>query len=76
MMRNWRGFCRKRLWPNYNIVSRNSLGLRKSMKTLNQDSRSPGPRFEPGILRIRSRSVNHSTTTFGESALGMELEKM
>jgi hypothetical protein len=30
-----------------------------------QDSRSPEPRIEPGTYRIRSRRVNHSTTTFG-----------
>jgi hypothetical protein len=34
-------------------------GLRKTMKTLNQDSRPPGN------SRIRSRSVHHSTTTLG-----------
>jgi hypothetical protein len=40
-------------------------GLRKTTKTLNKDSRSPGPRIEPGTSRIRSRSANHSTTSFG-----------
>jgi hypothetical protein len=39
------------------------VGLRKTTKKLIQDSRSPGPRFEPGTSRIRSRSVNQSTTT-------------
>jgi hypothetical protein len=33
-------------------------GLRKTMKNLNQDSRSAGPRFEPGTSQIRRRSVN------------------
>jgi hypothetical protein len=50
-MINWKGFGGKRSWSN----SRN----------LNQDSRSPGSRIELGNFRILSRSVNHSTTTFG-----------
>jgi hypothetical protein len=41
-------------------------GLRRTTKDLNQDSRSPGPRFEPGTSRIRSSVINHSTTTFRE----------
>jgi hypothetical protein len=40
-------------------------GLRKTTKNLSQDSLSLGPRIEPGTSRIRSRSVNHSTTTSG-----------
>jgi hypothetical protein len=39
-------------------------GLRKTTKNLSQDSRSPGPRFDPGTSRTRSRRVNHSTTNF------------
>jgi hypothetical protein len=39
--------------------------LRKATKYLNQDSRSPGPRFESVTSRIRSRSVNYMTTRFG-----------
>jgi hypothetical protein len=39
-------------------------GLRKFTKLLGQDSRSPESTFEPRTSRIRSRSVNHSTTTF------------
>jgi hypothetical protein len=34
-------------------------GLRKTIKDFNQDSRSPGPRIEPRISRIRSGSANH-----------------
>jgi hypothetical protein len=34
-------------------------GLRKTTKTLSQDSRSPGPRPEPGTSRILSRIVAH-----------------
>jgi hypothetical protein len=40
-------------------------GRKKATKNLNQDSRSPGARFEPWTSRIRRRSVNKSTTTFG-----------
>jgi hypothetical protein len=40
-------------------------GLTKTTKNLNQDSRLPGQRFEPGTSRIRNRSVSHSTMTFG-----------
>jgi hypothetical protein len=39
--------------------------MRKAKKNLIHDCRSPGPRFEHGISRIRSSSVNRSTTTFG-----------
>jgi hypothetical protein len=42
-------------------------GLRKTAKT---SIRSPGLRIEPGTSRIRSRNVNHSTTTFGETHSG------
>jgi len=40
-------------------------GLRKTTKNLNEDSRSPEPRIETGTFRIRSKSVNYSTITFG-----------
>jgi hypothetical protein len=67
VMVNWKGFGRKLSWPNfwyYPVIRLD--GLRKTTKNLNQDSLPPGPRFEPGTSRIRSRSVNHSTTTFGK----------
>jgi hypothetical protein len=44
-------------------------GTEENHENLNQDSRSPGPRIETGTFRIRSRSVNHSTTTFGSAVL-------
>jgi hypothetical protein len=63
---NWKGFGRKWSWPNFKVLTRHSPeGTEKTMKDLNQDSRSPGMRIEPGTSQIRSRSVNHSTTTFG-----------
>jgi hypothetical protein len=45
-------------------------GLRKTMKNLNQGSRSLGSRFQHGTSRIRSRSVNHSTATLDCSLSG------
>jgi hypothetical protein len=66
MMINWRGFGRKRPWPNLRYCHDISLeGLRKATKILNENSWLLGLRFEPGTSRIRSRSVIHSTTTFG-----------
>jgi hypothetical protein len=60
------GFGRKRPWPNLRYYPGISMkGLRKITKKISQDSRSPGPKIEAGISRIRSRSVNHSTTTLG-----------
>jgi hypothetical protein len=40
--------------------------LRKTTKNLSQGSWLQGPRFEPGTSWIPSRSVSHSTTTFGD----------
>jgi hypothetical protein len=48
-------------------------GLRKTTKTLNQDSRSPGTRIECGTSRIRSRGINRSTTTFGDKKVVVRL---
>jgi hypothetical protein len=36
---------------------------RKTTKNLNQDSRTPGGRLEPGTSRIVSESANHSSPT-------------
>jgi hypothetical protein len=65
MMMNWEGF----VGSGRGLILRYYLGirleeLRKTTKALNQDSRSPEQIFEPGTFRIRSRSVNHSTTMF------------
>jgi hypothetical protein len=67
MMMNWRGFGRKRFWPNFKVLSQE--GLRKTMKSLIQSSRLLGPRIELGTSRVRGRSVNHSTMTFGKMLL-------
>jgi hypothetical protein len=58
---NSKGFGRKRSWPRY--YPRTCLKeLRKSLKTLSQDSRSPGrdlnpgpPEYEAGVLTTRQR---------------------
>jgi hypothetical protein len=56
---NWKGFGRNGSRPNLRSYPSIRLEiLRKTMKNLNEDSLSPGPRFEPGTSRIRSRSVN------------------
>jgi hypothetical protein len=66
MMINYKGFGRKRLWPNFKVLYlRSPGGTEENHKNLYQDSMSPGPRLEPWTSRIRSRSVNHSTKTFG-----------
>jgi hypothetical protein len=69
MMMNWQGFGRKRSWPNFKVVSRHWPGETEKNHEFNQDSRSPGQRIETGTSRIRSKSVNRSTTTFGKSLL-------
>jgi hypothetical protein len=71
MMMNWKEFCRKRSWLNFKVLYRHFPGQTdENHKNLNQDSRSPGSRFEPGISGIRNGSVNHSTTTFGMKTNG------
>jgi hypothetical protein len=58
MMMNLKGLGRKRSWPNFKVLSRHSPGgTEENHKNLNQDSRSPEPRIEPGTSGIRSRSV-------------------
>jgi hypothetical protein len=66
MMMNWKGFSRKQSWPNFKVLSLHSHGrTEEKHKSLNHDSRSLRLRFESGTSRIRSKRVNHSTTTFG-----------
>jgi hypothetical protein len=60
---NWKGSGRKWSWPNLKYYPYNCLeGLRKTMKNLSQDSRSPGqdlnpghPEYEAGVLTIQPR---------------------
>jgi hypothetical protein len=44
-------------------------GLGKTTKNLKSGQPESGPRFEPGISRIRSRSVNHITTAFSSTLI-------
>jgi hypothetical protein len=68
-MTNWKACGRKRSCPNFNVLSWHFLkGLRKTTKTLSQDSRSPSldltpwpPECEAGVLTTRpQRSVIQS----------------
>jgi hypothetical protein len=53
---NWKGFDRKRPWPNFNVLSRHSPGgTAENHENLNQDSRRRGresnqgpPEYEAG----------------------------
>jgi hypothetical protein len=55
---NWKGCGKKRLWPNLKCYSSTCQEwLRKTMKSLSQDNRSPGrdlnhrpPEYETGVL--------------------------
>jgi hypothetical protein len=57
-MMNCEGFGRKQSRPNFKVLSRHSpKGTEKNMKTLSQDSRSPGrdlslgpPEYEAAML--------------------------
>jgi hypothetical protein len=61
---NGKGPGRKRLWPNLRYYAGIRLQvLRETQKPVSLAGMKP--RFEPGTSRIRSKSVNHLTTTFG-----------
>jgi hypothetical protein len=62
-MMNWKR-CWRRSWPNLRYYPGICLeGLRKTTNNLSRDSRSQDRDLNPD-LRIQSRSVNYSTTTF------------
>jgi hypothetical protein len=68
-MMNWKGFGWRWWWwwPNFKVLLRYSPGgNEKKHEILKQNSRLPGPRIELGIFRKRSKSVNHSISTFGQ----------
>jgi hypothetical protein len=48
------------------LCRRSPGGTEKIHEKLNDHIREPDPRFEPGTSRMRSRAVNHSTTTFSD----------
>jgi hypothetical protein len=58
-MMNWKGYGRKRLCPNLRYYL--AFAYRNWENQKNPQSTYPvsGTRFEPGILQIRSRIVNH-----------------
>jgi hypothetical protein len=67
MVLTGKGFGRKRSWPDLRYYAGVSLeGLSKTKNSVSQHWRSPGPVFESGTSRKRSRSVNHFTTTFDD----------
>jgi hypothetical protein len=48
-MMNWKGFDRKRSWPNFKGLSRHSPGgTEENHEKLNHGRLSQGLRFEPG----------------------------
>jgi hypothetical protein len=58
MMTNLKGFGMKRSWPNFKALSRHSPGgAEKKTNNLNQDSRSPEPKFELGSSQIRRNTT-------------------
>jgi hypothetical protein len=64
-MMNWKGCGRKRSWPNLKALFQHFVGeTKENHETRHLSQTISWPRFERGTFRIRSRSVNHSTTTF------------
>jgi hypothetical protein len=65
MIWNWKGFGRKRSWPNFKVLSWHSTGgNEENYENLNQDSQSPGresnpgpPEYEVGVLSTRPRRL-------------------
>jgi hypothetical protein len=61
----------ERMWKEvlvdcFKVISRHSPGgTEKNHENPRSSWPVSGPTFEPGTSRIRSRSVKHSTTTFG-----------
>jgi hypothetical protein len=81
MIREWRRIGKNLVGSGRGLTLRyytgmRMEGLRKTTKDLNQYSRSPGPRIEPGTSLIRSSSVNHSIATFGTSLCPPDGERL
>jgi hypothetical protein len=63
MMMNWKGFGRKRSWPNFKALCRHSLdGLMKTTKSSvriaghwGQDLNPRPPEYEDGVLTTQAR---------------------
>jgi hypothetical protein len=59
-MKNWKGFGRKRSWPNFKVLSQNLPGRTAGNHEKPQDSQSPGrdsnpepPKYEAEVLTTR-----------------------
>jgi hypothetical protein len=60
---NWKGLGIKRSQPNFLVLSRHLPGgNKKNHENLQSGKPVFGTRFEPMAFKIRSSSVNHSTT--------------
>jgi len=56
-MMNWKGFGRKRSWPNFKVLSWHLPGgTEENHKKLSQDSWSLGRDLNPGPPKYESRS--------------------
>jgi hypothetical protein len=63
-MLNWKGCGRKRLWPNFKVLSQNLRGGTEKNHETPYNSRSPGwdlnpgpPEYESGVLTTRPRQL-------------------
>jgi hypothetical protein len=74
-MMNWKGFGRDRSETNFKVLRRNSSGgINNNHETFQSEWPVSRPRFETEAFRIRSSSVNHSTTAFGKKYVDMEVK--
>jgi hypothetical protein len=72
MTLNWKGYGRKRSWPNLRCYPGICLErLRKTTKNLQSGQPIFGPWFEPGTCWMRSSSGNYLIVTFGWTVLGL-----
>jgi hypothetical protein len=78
-MMNCEGIWRKRSWPNFKVISRQSPGgTEKSHENPQSGGPVSRPRFEPGASGIRSRSepLDHDVPSFvGKQSLIRNSEK-
>jgi hypothetical protein len=66
-MMNWKGFGRKWSWPNFKVLYQHFFGgTKRNHEKLQSGYPVSGSRIEAETSRTRSRSVNHSTTTFSQ----------
>jgi hypothetical protein len=67
---NWKGFGKKRSWLHFKVLSWYLPGRTdENHEKLQSGWPVSGLRFKPGTSQIRSRSVHHSTTTFGGTVI-------